>query len=54
MSKQSSKRGRKKGGAYKSEEQAQVLLNWAVEEMGLSTEALPTLTDLNTYVPLLL
>ncbi len=48
MSKQQSKRGRRKGGVSRSEDQAQAMLKWAVDEMKLSTDTLPNMEDLNT------
>ncbi len=48
MSKQHSKHGRRKGGVSRSEDQAQAMLKWAVDDMRLSTDTLPSLEDLNT------
>ncbi len=48
MSKQQSKRGRRKGGVSRSEDQAQAMLKWAVDEMKLSTDTLPNMEDLNS------
>ncbi|XP_064403893.1 HAUS augmin-like complex subunit 5 isoform X2 [Halichondria panicea] len=50
MSKQHSKHGRRKGGVSRSEDQAQAMLKWAVDDMRLSTDTLPSLEDLNTLL----
>ncbi len=51
MSKHGKKKcGKKKGGTSNTEKQAQALLKFAVEELGLSEDDLPSVTDVNTCV----